>query len=193
MSNVIKTNISYVYSKIPANWIGILHRIYNLMAEYGIEAIKDCKANCSQRNSHIIECYTIFQSALAAYNVGKLKEADLLINYLSAQLDIYYHNEKYEFIDLYITVGNSTAVINDDYKVSNLLTIDGEYTITPTNDYFYIYIPKSLESKFTSIKVNNQTCTIRKDSEHDIDGIRYTGYRFVGSGWANNEITIKIN
>lgn len=193
MSTPVKTNINYIYATIPSNWVKVLHKIYNLMAEYGLEAVKDCKANCNNRNSHIIECYTIFQSALAAHNVGRTKEANLLINYLSAQLDIYYNNSEYEFYNIYITPGNTTKYITDEYKVEGVGTIYGEYRIDDITAYVYIYIPKKFETQFNKIEINGQILPIQKDSQIEIDGVTYAGYKFINANWVKSTLNIKIS
>lgn len=193
MSTPVKTNISYIYATVPANWVKVLHKIYNLMAEYGLDAVKDCKASCNNRNSHIIECYTIFQSALAANNVGRTKEAELLINYLSAQLDIYYNNTEYEFYNIYITPANAKQYLTDKYKVEGVGTIYGEYQIEDITSFIYLYIPKVFENQLHKVEINNQQMSIQKDSETDIDGTRYCVYRFVNASWVKSTLNIKLS
>ena len=63
--------LEYIYITIPAEYICVYHRILALLADYGEEMLKDCKANCTKRNSSVIECFNMFNSAVAARKLGK--------------------------------------------------------------------------------------------------------------------------
>lgn len=89
----IEINPEYVYITIPAEYICIYHRILVMLADYGIELIKDCKASCTNRNVKVIECFNMFNAAVAARKLNKEKEASLLINYVKAQLDLLYNGK----------------------------------------------------------------------------------------------------
>ena len=44
----------YIYTTIPAEYVCVYHRILAMLADYGEEMLKDCKASCSDRNSNVI-------------------------------------------------------------------------------------------------------------------------------------------
>lgn len=77
---------TYVYTIIPAEWVCVHRKILMMMADYGEAMLKDCKASCSDRNSKIIECYNMFNAAVAAKNIGQDKKANLIINYIKANI-----------------------------------------------------------------------------------------------------------
>lgn len=94
MSELITIEPEYVYITIPAEYVCVYHRILTMMADYGEEMLKDCKATCTTRNSNIIECFNMFNSAIAARKLGKDKLAETIIKYIKAKI-----NQIYKGID----------------------------------------------------------------------------------------------
>lgn len=88
--NRVEINPEYVYITIPAEYVCVYHRILAMMADYGEELLKDCKATCTSRNSNIIECFNMFNSAVAARKLGKAKLAETLIKYIKAKINQIY-------------------------------------------------------------------------------------------------------
>lgn len=80
----------------PDEWEATHKHILILFSEYGVEAIKDCKSLCANRNSRLVDCFNIFNSAVAAYAAGYIKKATLTYNYLVGQLKIYFPNYKFD-------------------------------------------------------------------------------------------------
>lgn len=93
MSDFKQIDLEYVYVTIPADYICVYHRILSLLADYGMEMLQDCKASCSDKNSGVIECFNMFNSAVAARKLGNTKLASLLINYVKAKLNQLYKNK----------------------------------------------------------------------------------------------------
>lgn len=93
MSDFKQIDLEYVYVTIPADYICVYHRILSLLADYGMEMLQDCKASCSDKNSGVIECFNMFNSAVAARKLGNTKLASLLINYIKAKLNQLYKNK----------------------------------------------------------------------------------------------------
>ena len=100
MSELIKVEPEYIYVTVPAEYICVYHRILAMMADYGEEMLKDCKASCTDKNNNVIECFNMFNSAVAARKLGKSKLAETLIKYIKAKI-----NQIYKGID------NSTSFI----------------------------------------------------------------------------------
>lgn len=90
-----ETNICVgtVFMTIPIQYNDIYEKILLLFSEYGLEAIKDCKVSCKDKTSYIVDCFNIFASGVAAWNAERYKEANLIMNYLRGQLEIYYPNK----------------------------------------------------------------------------------------------------
>lgn len=80
----------YIYLTIPAEYVCVYHRILAMLADYGEEMLKDCKATCTEKNSGVIECFNMFNAACAARHLGQDKKAQLLINYIKAKINQIY-------------------------------------------------------------------------------------------------------
>ena len=100
MSELIQIEPEYVYVTIPAEYICVYHRILAMLADYGEDMLKDCKASCTDRNSNVIECFNMFNAAVAARKLGKDKLAETLIKYIKAKI-----NQMYRGVD------NSTSFV----------------------------------------------------------------------------------
>ena len=90
MSNLKQVELEYVYVTIPAEYICVYHRILAMLADYGEEMLKDCKASCTDRNSGVIECFNMFNAAVAARKLEKTKLAETLIKYVKAKINQIY-------------------------------------------------------------------------------------------------------
>lgn len=90
MSKLVKIEPEYIYVTIPAEYICVYHRILAMMADYGEEMLKDCKASCTDRNNNVIECFNMFNAAVAARKLGKDKLAETLIKYIKAKINQIY-------------------------------------------------------------------------------------------------------
>ena len=100
MSELIQVEPEYVYVTIPAEYICVYHRILTMLADYGEDMLKDCKASCTDRNSNVIDCFNMFNAAVAARKLGKDKLAETLIKYIKAKI-----NQMYRGVD------NSTSFV----------------------------------------------------------------------------------
>lgn len=90
MSNRKEITPEYVYVTIPSEYVCVYHRILAMLADYGEEMLKDCKASCTERNSGVIECFNMFNAAVAARHLGKEKLAETLIKYIKAKINQIY-------------------------------------------------------------------------------------------------------
>ena len=88
--NLIEVQPEYIYVTIPADYICVYHRILAMLADYGEDMLKDCKASCNDRNSNVIECFNMFNSAVSARKLGKTKLAELLIKYIKEKINMIY-------------------------------------------------------------------------------------------------------
>ena len=100
MSELIQVEPEYVYVTIPAEYICVYHRILAMLADYGEDMLKDCKASCTDRNSNVIDCFNMFNAAVAARKLGKDKLAETLIKYIKAKIN-----------QIYREVDNSTSFV----------------------------------------------------------------------------------
>lgn len=90
MANLTQIEPEYVYVTIPAEYICVYHRILAMLADYGEDMLKDCKARCTDKNSGVIECFNMFNAAVAARKLGKDKLAATLILYIKEKINMIY-------------------------------------------------------------------------------------------------------
>ena len=90
MNNRKEVSPEYIYLTVPAEYVCVYHRIMAMLADYGEEMLKDCKASCTDRNSGVIECFNMFNAACAARLLGQDKKAELIINYVKAKINQIY-------------------------------------------------------------------------------------------------------
>ena len=134
----------YVLYKIyiPRDWIVTYHRILILMAEYGVEMLKDCKAGCTNRNKNVVDCYNMFNAAIAAKLTGEEPKANVLINYINAQLSLLYGDLK--------PSKNALVAIGDDLNEDTIRDLYGiisadehiEMEINPDDGFLYKTVVK---------------------------------------------------
>lgn len=89
--------LKYIYVTIPAEYICVYHRILVMLADYGIDMLKDCKATCTDKNSGVIECFNMFNAAVAARKLSNnnkeseyYKLSETLIKYIKAKINQIY-------------------------------------------------------------------------------------------------------
>ena len=99
-TNVKHTPLEYVYITIPAEYICVYHRILIMLADYGIDMLKDCKATCTDKNSGVIECFNMFNAAVAARKLSNdnkdndyYKLSETLIKYIKSKINQIYKGE----------------------------------------------------------------------------------------------------
>ena len=95
MSARTEIHPEYVYITIPADYVCVYHRIMAMLADYGEDMLKDCKASCKDRNSNVIDCFNMFNAAVAARKLGKAKLAETLIKYVKAKVCQIYGSDSY--------------------------------------------------------------------------------------------------
>ena len=93
MSSLVKVEPEYVYMTIPAEYVCVYQKILAMLADYGEDMLKDCKASCTDRNSGVIECFNMFNAAVAARKLGKDKLAETLIKYIKCKINQIYKGD----------------------------------------------------------------------------------------------------
>lgn len=117
----VEINPQYVYMTVPSKYVCVYHKLLVLMAQYGLDMLNDCSATCKGNNKNIITCWNMFQTACAAYQINKTKEADTIIKYINAQIKLIYNGTEKETI-----VGNITLPISEDGILKAIISCGGE-------------------------------------------------------------------
>lgn len=117
---LVETNPDFVYMIIPANYVCTYHKLLVLLSDLGINMLNDCNAICKGNNKNIITCWNMFQTACAAYQIGKTREAEVIITYINKQITLMYNETKKESI-----VGNITLPISEDGILKAIISCNG--------------------------------------------------------------------
>lgn len=112
------TSLSIIYYKIPLMYMPAYQQILQLFADYGVELMEDCKTPCKNSTNTILQCYNMFLSAVAAYNAGNTKLANLLYKYICAKLKQVYGVQLKQYDNYLYTVdeenGQYIYIISND-------------------------------------------------------------------------------
>lgn len=175
--NTTNETFNYVYTTIPVDYICVYHAILTLMADYGEAMLKDCKARCVDRNENIIDCYNMFNSAVAARRIGNDKLAETLIKYIKARLNSF--GCKCDNTSFAFKVGINSdidCIVNCKEGVIDIKTEDSKlfYYFEYNNTKFLVYVPNHLNpythQRFIQLsQVNNSETScfvVDEDSRH---------------------------
>ena len=178
--------IGTLFMTIPAQYNDIYEKILLLFSEYGLDAVKDCKVSCRDRQSRIVECFNIFTAGVAAFNTGRYKEASLIMNYVRGQIDIYYPNKINNTKSIYFvlrdkTLGSDTITVEEikdfEIKVNNIAT---SYVVDcDTISELYIVSPINLTSGTRTLlnSISSNTIVFTKVSTLKVDDEDYIVYK----------------
>lgn len=165
--------------EIPIEWQNLYDKILFAFAQYGNEALKDCKATCESKNTHIVDCYNIFNSALAAKLIGNERQANLLYNYVKGQFDIYYPNLNFKEPITYYMFPSSKVDNFEDYKIvtssyNNVFNFDVPVDSEFQADSIEFYIKKEdFDANPLYLYVDNVRKNLQGDGTVTINDVVY--------------------
>jgi len=130
MNNQIVNN-NLIYLTIPKDWINTYYKLLYLLSIEGKNIIDDCNYNCSNKGHNVFTCWNLFQSALAAYAIKDYKKANLFLEYIDKQLEIYANRDKIKILDFKDIEPRCAYEIQSDgtYKVIISMIIDGKEVV----------------------------------------------------------------
>ena len=199
MSEQIKKNIAvFVNMRIPLDYVEVYFHILAALSDYGEDMLKDCKASCTDKDSGIIECFNMFNSACSLYELGddvSIKKANLIFDYIESQLNLKYKDVTMPDVAQLPVEGQNVTVYfdfkNKSYYVEEgtpipvqSIRIEGNNNITGINyQYECLFIPDDTTQRNVvwSIISGNNYATI--DST--------TGELTIFSNAHNSLVTIK--
>ena len=122
--NIKEILLSDIYLLIPENYITIYQKLITLIINNN-KAIKEKPDNVV--NKQIIDCWNLFQSAVAAYNLGFEKDADFFISFINCNIDniinkygeIYNETFYFEHPDMIGIRGTEITIDDIDFYVNN--------------------------------------------------------------------------
>lgn len=142
--NIIKINPEYIYMTIPSDYVCIYNKILILLSEYGLNILNDCNASCNNRNKSIINCFNMFNSAVAARKLGLNKQAETIIKYVSSQLKLI-NTENINVPEIVFPVDNKgylKAIVscneNPTFVIDTESGLLWQQSINPINDVYVL-------------------------------------------------------
>ena len=85
---MVKDNNNYLYLIVPNEYRCVYYNILDTLGTLGEDLLSSCTATCKGRAISGFACYNMFMAACAAYYLGQVKKARVLISYIKAQLEI---------------------------------------------------------------------------------------------------------
>lgn len=151
-SNNIEIKPAYVYLTIPAEYVCVYHKLLVYMADYGKTIIDDCNAVCKGNGKQILNCWNLFQSAIASKELGNDKQADLFIDYINKQLDSSYRGTDNKVYDSVFPV-----TIDDEGNLKAFVTCGNEtkFEVDPeTGELYQKWLDEKDDGKVYTIDDN---------------------------------------
>lgn len=118
---LIEIQPEFLYLTIPSYYICTYHKLLVYLADFGKDLLNDCSAACKGNNKTVIDCWNLFQSALACRTIGQDKQASLFIDYINKQLE-----QVYRSTDEKVFNGGNYYSITPDGKLKALCSCQGE-------------------------------------------------------------------
>lgn len=147
-NGMIEIQPEYLYLTIPAEYACTYHKLLVYLADFGKSLLDDCSAACKNDNRTIIECWNLFQSAVACRTIGQDKQANLFIDYINKRIDKVYKDKGASSYN-----GSNYYPITPDGQLKALLTCG----VTPI---FEVDVETGeLYQKYLDNKDNNETFT----------------------------------
>ena len=110
-----------LYLTIPTDYVCTYHKLLVYLADFGKKLLDDCSATCKGNNKTVIDCWNLFQSALACRILGQDKQAALFIDYINKQLE-----QVYRGTDEKVFNGGNYYPITPDGELKALCSCHGD-------------------------------------------------------------------
>lgn len=140
-SESIEITPQYVYLTVPSEYVCVYHKLLSCIADFGKEILDNCEASCKGIGKSIINCWNLFQSAIACKELGRDDEANLFIDYINKQLFIIYRGTNKD-----IYKGTFPVTITDTGGLKAMVTCGSntKFEVDPDTGILY---QKWLDSK----------------------------------------------
>lgn len=151
--NLIEIQPEFLYLTIPADYICTYHKLLVYLADFGKKLLDDCSAVCKGNNKTVVDCWNLFQSALACKSLGQDKQASLFIDYINKQLE-----QVYRGTDEKVFNGGNYYPITPDGKLKALCSCQGEakfMTDVETGQMYQEYLDNKDNSATFTIEDND--------------------------------------
>lgn len=136
--NLQEITVEQVYLTIPADYVCVYHKLLTYMADFGKVIVDDCTASCKGRGKNILNCWNLFQSAIACHAIGRDEESDFFIEYIKGQLKLIYQGTGQD-----IELSTTPVAITPDGKLKAIIGCDDKvhfYVDPETGKLYQAYL-----------------------------------------------------
>lgn len=151
--SMVEIQPELLYLTIPADYVCTYHKLLVYLADFGKKLLDDCSATCKGNNKTVIDCWNLFQSALACRTLGQDKQASLFIDYINKQLD-----NIYKGTDKKVFNGGNYYAISPDGTLKALCSCQGDAKFITDVETGQMY------QEFLDSKDNNMTFVIEDNN-----------------------------
>lgn len=143
-------NPEFLYLTIPSEWVCIYHKLLVAMSDIGKSVLDDCALLKNNQSRIILNCWTIFQSAIACKGLNKIEDAEFLIKYIDKQLLLLYRGIGKSY------TGTNYYPITEDGTLQALCSCfddDVEFTVdSETGQLYEQYLKNQDDNRVFSIQ-----------------------------------------
>ena len=150
---MVEIQPEYLYLTIPADYICTYHKLLVYLADFGKDLLDDCSAACKGSNKTLIDCWNLFQSAIACRTLNQDKQAALFIDYINKQL-----NNIYGGTDVKVFEGGNYYPITPDGQLKALCSCqgDGKFEVDlETGELYQEYLENANDNETFVVEDNN--------------------------------------
>lgn len=150
---LIEIQPEFLYLTIPAEYVCIYHKLLVYLADFGKKLLDDCSTICKGNNKIVVDCWNLFQSALACKSLGQHKQASLFIDYIDKQLNNIYRGE-----DNKVYNGTNYYPITPDGKLKVLCSCQGDSKFEvdlETGELYQEYLENANNNETFVVEDNN--------------------------------------
>lgn len=125
----VESKVKYIYFYIPAEYMGIYHKLLILLSNYGESMLKDCSAFCTDENINIIKLFNLFVTACNTKKNKLHNTADTIISYINESLINLYPNDDIDYV----------IYADDDLKLKMIISVKDTITFYIHKDDLDLY------------------------------------------------------
>ena len=149
----VEINPEFLYLTIPSDYVCTYHKLLVYLADFGKNLLDDCSAICKGNNKTVVDCWNLFQSALACRTLGQDKQASLFIDYINKQLD-----NIYKGANEIVYNGGNYYPITPDGQLKALCSCNGEVKLevdVETGKLYQVYLDNKNNGEVFTLEDNN--------------------------------------
>lgn len=180
------SNGTEIYLIVPASYEVVYKELLNKLIGDGQDILNDCSCDCKSPNRQLINCWNIFQGACASYALGRYKEANFMIYYITNQLNINIEemacNPNYIYYghtdidpNIFKTLPIEELFNGQDVHFKDLVIDNKEFVITQGKHIHYLMIP-SKYMELVSAEYGDGVVTNLWDRDYPMSGVYNTSH-----------------